>query len=93
MSHREMKYDLAVYFWPGEATTNWAIQVYKVYDDNSTFILGNYDYYNCLDTAYLIGDTSVRLVIRDTISFIGKQTSAVTINVNHTTPGTRVNPF
>ncbi|ASZ14361.1 hypothetical protein KTO58_02075 [Chitinophaga pendula] len=66
-------YRVGIYYISGNATTQNCIQVMSFLNGDKKAVLKNYMRYNMLDSYKLINDTSLMLVVRDTISYLGNQ--------------------
>lgn len=64
---------VGVYYVPGNATTQNCIQIVSSSNGGSESVLKNYERYNMLDSYKLVDDTSLMLVVRDTISYLGNK--------------------
>jgi hypothetical protein len=61
-----------IYYVPGNATIQNCIQVVS-YSGNSEHVLKNYKLYNVLGSYKLVNDTSLMLIVSDTISYLGNR--------------------
>lgn len=66
-------YRVGIYYVPGNATTQNCIQIVSSSNGGSDSVLKNYERYNMLDSYKLVDDTSLMLVVRDTISYLGNK--------------------
>lgn len=72
------EFKISIVYLPSNATIQPAIQVRKQFIDKEE-IAETYERYNCMDTCKLINDTTLMLVIRDTISILGNRPDTIII--------------
>ncbi|MCX6351279.1 MAG: hypothetical protein NTX03_05395 [Bacteroidetes bacterium] len=65
-------FKLKIVYIPSNATIQSSIQVRKVYNNNEV-IMKDYERYNSVDTIFFKNDSSVIIVLRDTISYLGNK--------------------
>jgi len=70
-------YRVGIYYVPGNTTTQNCIQVVSFSNGDNEEVLKNYERYNVLDSYKLVDDTSLMLVVRDTISYLGNKPDTV----------------
>ena len=67
-------YKLQIVNIPSNATIQSSIQVRKLLDDKEDEeILQDYERYNYLESYKLLGDTALMIVVKDTISYLGRK--------------------
>ena len=71
---------IRVMYYPSNATMQASIQVQKIVKDNIE-VLKDYERYNYMDTCGLIDDTTLLLIIRDTISVLENKPDTMKINI------------
>lgn len=79
-------YELKILFSPSDATIQSAIVVKAVFTDKKEKQITYFEGYNYLDTFYFKNDTSLILVISDTISYLGNKPDTVTVGVTSIKP-------
>lgn len=57
----------------GNATTQNVIQVVRISKDSKQVVLKNYERYNALDSYRILNNSSLQLILRDTISYLGNR--------------------
>ncbi len=75
-------YKLRIVYTPSNATIQSSIQIWKEYIDKSRSkeLLKSYERYNYVDTSYLQNDSTILIVLRDTISLLGNKPDTMMFN-------------
>lgn len=76
----DKNYSLKIYYIPSNASSNSFIQVRK-FENNVEEVIENYERYNSMDNCSLLNDTTLQLVIRDTISVLGNSPDTVLLTI------------
>lgn len=66
-------YKLRIVHLPSNATIQSSVQVRELLPNNEEKVLYDYERYNIVDTAYIQNDTTLLIVLRDTISYLGNK--------------------
>ena len=75
-------YKLRVVYIPSNSTIQSSIQIRKFQGDEKTeVLLQDYERYNYVDTLYLQNDTTLLIVIKDTISYLGNKADTMLIKL------------
>jgi len=74
-------YQLKINYFPGNATSQHHIQVSKQVGDSEE-VLQDYERYNYLEKYQLLEDTSLLLILKDTISYLGNKPDTMFIKLN-----------
>lgn len=74
-------YKLRIVYYPSNATIQSSIQVRKIFNDNrKEELLKDFERYNYVDTSYLQNGTTLLIVVRDTISYLGNKPDTMIVN-------------
>ena len=74
-------FKVIIFYLPSNATSDNYIQVSKQVG-NSIQIIENFKRYNYLENFKLLSDSSLLLIIRDTVSYLGNKPDTVIIKLN-----------
>jgi hypothetical protein len=76
------EYKIKVVYQPSNATIQAAIQVRRLFKDKKEDVLKTFERYNYLDTLYLQKDTSLVLILKDTVSYLGNKPDTMNVTLN-----------
>ncbi|WP_212003250.1 hypothetical protein [Chitinophaga sp. HK235] len=75
-------YRLRIVQLPSNATIQSSIQVRKFYKNKEDEkVLQDYERYNSVDTVHLRNDSTLVMVVRDTISYLGEKPDTMFLNI------------
>ncbi|NML38740.1 hypothetical protein HHL17_16140 [Chitinophaga sp. G-6-1-13] len=72
-------YKIVIYYVSGNATVQDCIQVVASSKDSGEQVLENYERYNILESYQLVADSSLMLVVGDSLSYLGSKSKPDTI--------------
>ncbi|MBC9914601.1 hypothetical protein [Chitinophaga varians] len=72
-------YKIVIYYISGNATVQNCMQVVASSKDKGEHVLENYERYNTLESYRLVADSSLMLVVGDSISYLGSKSKPDTI--------------